>query len=239
MRSAMAVGLGEERNVSALADPTTILNEREQYVTTDTLDFLAGVTRQGTILTCYPVIGGTADLNSGTSNLEEQRGLNIIRNDMSRWLPVLQHYGWVKPEIIISNRLTAEDATLIVNGFSRMLGCIVEGVCFLFSTNLRLPQQNLREDLLIIRHRCQAVANAADEGLLQIEVSVHQLNGHVSLMTEKLLILASRAKSQQPIYGSEHAVPAVAEARRTQRRTRATLGVEDFKDYDGDTEVVV
>lgn len=237
MRSGQPIGFDDERKVGTLADPTVVLSEKAQYATNDTLDFLASVPRLRSYLTCYPVIFATLDLNSETSSQEEQRGLSINRNDMARWLPVLQYYGWVRTGVIIGNRLAADDAMLIAKGFSRLMAAIVEGVCFLFQINLRLPQVDMREDLLIIRHRGQSIAKAMGMSLLQVEASVHQLNGHVSLMTEKLLILSSEAKPLQPIYGSADAVPGMAEARIARGRARATLSKEDIEVYQYEPEV--
>lgn len=223
MRTAGGLGLGSERKVSTLADPTVVFWENDQHLSNSTLDFLSRVGTRRVYSSHYPVGSEVLDLNTPPSSDDSQRGLNLTRVDMMRWLPVLKYYGWVKQELTIGDPLSSDDAALIVAGFQRLLSGITEGVCFLFDITRRLPRVDFRQDLLIIHERGKIVGNAADQLLLQIEVSAHQLNGYVDLMTEKLLILASKAKALQPIYGSEDAVHGMAEARTANGAARPTL----------------
>lgn len=232
MRTASGLRLGEARMISTLADPLTVFGEMHQQVTRGTLDYLSRVGARRSYMNYLPVTGAMLDLSAPGLRDEAQRGLALTRVDIMRWLPVLQHYGWVKPEMTVGERLSSDDATLIVAGFSRMLACITEAVCFLLATNQHLPQANFRQDLMIIHQRGKIVAGAIDRALLQIETSAHQVNGYVGLMTEKLLIFASKAKALQPIYGSEDAVPAVTEARNANVKPLLTVTAGDISEFE-------
>lgn len=239
MLTASGLRLSAKRKVGYLADPTTVQWERDQFISHSTLDFLSRIGKQTTYVNFFPVGRECVDFNSPSSSEEAQRGLSLTRVDLVRWLPVLQYYGWVRGDLTIGDRLSANDAALIVAGFSHLMGDITEGVCFLFEIIRRLPCEDFRQDLLIIHERAKLVHAAADRELLHTEAAILQFSGYLDVMTEKLLIFASKARALHPIYGPEDAVPAVAEARIANGPNRQALTKVDIHAFEvQETEVL-
>lgn len=223
---------GAHRRIQDIVDPTTMVREHQQFMATSTLDLLqAG--KLSAYHRLYPVGRNAVVLNSAASREETQSGLAVTRTDMSLWLPVLHHYGFVPLEVPLGPKLSTVDEDAILSGFAELLYAIVEAICFFFNVNPGLPGEDYRQDLLIIHHRARRIAAAWDKALLQSEVALHRVNGYADLMAEKLLILASGAKPTEAIYGSEDAVPAVAAARvRGGAPTRVVFAQGDILDFE-------
>ena len=216
--------VGERPGILGIDDPMRTVREDEQYITASNLELLGRMGKSQGYFHRQPVGPIEVDLNSEETHASNQRGVDIGRNDMARWLPVLHFYGFVPGVVLLSDRMSTEDEDTIIHGLALMLSQIIEGVCFFFSINPKLPQVDYRQDLLIIHHRARKIAGACEEALLQSEVALHQLNGHADLLTEKLLVLASAARPGEAIYGPQDAATAVSGAR-SERGAKVSLVV--------------
>lgn len=80
-------------------------------------------------------------------------------------------------------------------------------MCFVLQVNQHLPQESLRQDLLICHHRARKIKAALDDALLKVEASIHLLNAYGDHLANNLMILASRAPALESIYGNLQRVP--------------------------------
>lgn len=147
------------------------------------------------------------DLNVAGHYRQEQRGLLLVRQDIERWLPVLQFYGLVPLHVVLDGELKSGDKDVVLAGFSRFVSSITATVCHMFAANFALAEANYRTDLVVMHERSRRLATAWSRVILNAEVLVHTLRGHAAVMTPALLILASHAAAGEDIYGESESVP--------------------------------
>ena len=129
------------------------------------------------------------------------RGVELLRTDIDRWLTLLQYYGLVPLGLNLGQVIKSDEGTAILAGFASLLSELTEVVCFLFAANLSLAQVSYREDLLAIHERGLRLAAAWERTHLEVEVTIHQLNGHLEVMVPALLLLASGVAAGEDIFG--------------------------------------
>ncbi|MDO8587586.1 MAG: hypothetical protein Q7T82_11160 [Armatimonadota bacterium] len=193
-----------------MANPFIHHSEVQHYFTTSELSELESAGERlehpylfhpGPILRGGRAIGTTLDLNDDLRSLPALRGLEIVRPDIERWLPLLQYYDLAPRELSLGTIINAEDGTAILAGFSSLLSDLTEVVCFGFACNQSLPGVSYREDLVAIHERGRRLAAAWKRARLEVEVAIHQLNGHSKVMVRALLLLASGVAVGEDIFG--------------------------------------
>ena len=198
------------RRIQGLVNPWTYLSEAEQILAPFELEQLRTVGTRlghpylyfpGPVFRCSATAGPVLDLNKGLRSIPALRGVELERSDIDRWLPLLQYYDLVQLGLNLGQVIKSDEGTAILAGFASLLSELTEVVCFLFAANLSLAQVSYREDLLAIHERGLRLAAAWERTHLEVEVTIHQLNGHLEVMVPALLLLASGVAAGEDIFG--------------------------------------
>lgn len=196
-----------------LINPALVVEEKQQYISADTLVRLKKAGGRVGYFHRAPVGPVAIDLNAPATNEAAQKGMTLTDADIILWLPTLKRYGFLAADAKTDDVHDTSTREAILHAFSHLLGVLLEGVCFILLINPRLEGKHLRSDLMVVRHRAQRIASAWEEAILRLEVKIHQLNAHSELLSERLLILASHAEPMESIFGLSDAVPVVVGAR--------------------------